>query len=377
MYCFKKAGKTYSNFCESLLVKMLLKILQFILLLPALCLFYLLVWPVEIDPVAWDAPIAPAMESSFAKNNFLKNVEILGLNDGIGPEDVAIDDNGNMYAGYDDGRIIKYDKTGNRIGVFVETFGRPLGMRFDLDGNLIIADAVRGLIKVDMQGTLTVLATESDGIPLKFTDDLDIANDGKIYFSDASTRYGIGEDRFDLMEHRPNGRLVVYDPETNKTTTLLDNLYFANGVAMSPDGTFVLFNETYMYRVQKYWIKGEKAGTSEIVIDNLPGFPDNISSNGKGIYWIALFTVRNLLVDNTADKPFIRKMIVRMPESMQPQPEPYGFVLGIDSDGNIIYNLQDPSQDAYSPITSVKEKNGILYFGSLTYPGFARIKAPK
>ena len=356
---------------------MLLKILQFILLLPAVCLFYLLVWPVEIDPVAWDAPIAPAMESSFAKNNFLKNVEILGLNDGIGPEDVAIDDNGNMYAGYDDGRIIKYDKTGNRIGVFVETFGRPLGMRFDLDGNLIIADAVRGLIKVDMQGTLTVLATESDGIPLKFTDDLDIANDGKIYFSDASTRYGIGEDRFDLMEHRPNGRLVVYDPETNKTTTLLDNLYFANGVAMSPDGTFVLFNETYMYRVQKYWIKGEKAGTSEIVIDNLPGFPDNISSNGKGIYWIALFTVRNLLVDNTADKPFIRKMIVRMPELMQPQPEPYGFVLGIDSDGNIIYNLQDPSQDAYSPITSVKEKNGILYFGSLTYPGFARIKAPK
>ena len=68
---------------------MLLKILQFILLLPAVCLFYLLVWPVEIDPVAWDAPIAPAMESSFAKNNFLKNVEILGLNDGIGPEDIG------------------------------------------------------------------------------------------------------------------------------------------------------------------------------------------------------------------------------------------------------------------------------------------------
>jgi len=93
----------------------MLKILQFILLFPALCLFYLLVWPVEIDPVAWDAPIPPAMEGNFAKNNFLKDIEILGLNDGIGPEDVAIDDSGNMYAGYDDGRIIKYDKTGNRM----------------------------------------------------------------------------------------------------------------------------------------------------------------------------------------------------------------------------------------------------------------------
>ena len=189
----------------------MIKILQFILLLPVLCLFYLLVWPVEIDPIAWDSPIPPAMEGSFAKNDFLKDVEILGLNDGIGPEDVAIDNSGNMYAGYDDGRIIKYDQAGNRMGVFVETNGRPLGMRFDLDGNLIVADAIRGLIKVDMQGTLTVLSTESDdGIPLGFTEDLDIANDGKIYFSDASTRYGIGEDRLDLMEHRPNGRLVVY-----------------------------------------------------------------------------------------------------------------------------------------------------------------------
>ena len=355
----------------------MLKILRFILLFPALCLFYLLVWPVEIDPVAWDAPVPPAMEGTFAKNNFLKDVEILGLNDGIGPEDVAIDDSGNMYAGYDDGRIIKYDKTGNRIGVFVETNGRPLGMRFDLDGNLIIADAIRGLIKVDMQGTLSILSTESDGIPLGFTDDLDIASDGKIYFSDASNKFNYGEDRFDLMEHRPHGRLLVYDPETNTTTTLLDSLYFANGVAIGSDGTFVLFNETYMYRVQKYWIKGEKAGTSEIVIDNLPGFPDNISSNGKGIYWIALFTVRNLAVDSTADKPFLRKMIVRMPESMQPQPEPYGFALGIDGDGNVIYNLQDSSHDAYSPITSIKEKNKVLYFGSLTYPGFARINAPE
>ena len=356
----------------------MLKILRFILLFPALCLFYLLVWPVEIDPVAWDSPIPPAMEGSFAKNNFLKDVEILGLNDGIGPEDVAIDDSGNMYAGYDDGRIIKYDKTGNRIGVFVETNGRPLGMRFDLEGNLIVADAIRGLIKIDMQVSLTILSTESDdGIPLGFTDDLDIANDGKIYFSDASDKFSYGKDRFDLMEHRPHGRLLVYNPETKTTTTLLDNLYFANGVAIGSDGTFVLFNETYMYRVQKYWIKGEKAGTSEIVIDNLPGFPDNISSNGKGIYWIALFTIRNLAVDSTADKPFFRKMIVRMPESMQPQPEPYGFVLGIDRDGNVIYNLQDSSHDAYSPITSVKEKNEVLYFGSLTYPGFARINAPE
>ena len=78
----------------------------------------------------------------------------------------------------------------------------------------------------------------------RMTDDLDIATDGKIYFSDASDKFGYGEDQIEVMEHTPNGRLLVYDPETKLTTTLLDNLYFANGVAVSPDDSFVLFNET-------------------------------------------------------------------------------------------------------------------------------------
>ena len=179
------------------------------------------------------------------------------------------------------------------------------------------------------------------------------------------------------MEHTPNGRLLVYDPETELTTTLLDNLYFANGVAISPDDSFVLFNETFMYRIQKYWLKGEKAGTSEIVIENLPGFPDNISSNGKGIYWVALFTVRNDFIDQTSDKPFLRKLALRLPEFLQPQPEPYAFALGIDKNGNILHNLQYGGNDAYSPITSVKQYGDELYFGSLTHKGWGKIESPK
>ena len=252
-------------------------------------------------------------------------------------------------------------------------------MAFDFDNNLIVADAIQGLISINKEGVATTLTikSDSDNILLGFTDDLDIATDGKIYFSDASDKFGYGEDRIGLMEHTPNGRLLVYDPETKTTTTLLDNLYFANGVAVSPDDSFVLFNETFMYRVQKYWLKGEKAGTSEIIIENLPGFPDNISSNGKGVYWVALFTVRNDFIDKTADKPFLRKMALRLPESLQPQPAPYAFALGIDGNGNVLHNLQYGANDAYSPITSVKQYGDELYFGSLTHKGWGKIKAPE
>ena len=114
-----------------------------------------------------------------------------------------------------------------------------------------------------------------------------------------------------------------------------------------------------------------------MIMENLPGFPDGISSNGKGIYWIALPAKRKEIIDNLAGKPFIRKVVLRLPESIQPSPDRHGFVLGIDGDGQVIHNLQDPSPESFSPITSVEEKNGILYLGSLTYPGFARISAPE
>ena len=114
-----------------------------------LLLAYLLFWPVDAEPVAWTPPTAPEMNDQFEPNDYFQDVEILGLNDGIGPEDIAIDGAGNMYAGYDDGRIIKYDTHGNEVSVFVNTRGRPLGMDFDKKGNLIIADAEKGLLSAD------------------------------------------------------------------------------------------------------------------------------------------------------------------------------------------------------------------------------------
>jgi len=343
----------------------------------SLLLAYLLFWPVNADPAIWRPEKGPEMIGEFAPNDYLADAEILGLNDGIGPEDVAIDESGNMYAGYEDGRIIKYDVYGKTQGVFVDTEGRPLGLAFDANSNLIIADANKGLLSVDPDGNLTVLTTEAHGIPFAFTDDVDIAPDGKIYFSDASSKYGIHEYRADLMEHRPWGRLIMHDPKSGLTGTLMGGLYFANGVAVSPEGDFVLVNETSTYRVKKVWIKGEKAGQSETIIDNLPGFPDGISSNGKGLYWIAMPALRKDIIDNLAGRPFLRKMVLRMPEAAQPAPDRHGFILGIDGDGNVVHNLQHPDPDSFSPITSVEEKDGVLYLGSLTYHGFARISAPE
>lgn len=340
------------------------KILLVLAVLTGLAACYLLAWPTPIDPLAYQPPPGPALTGVLAPNTALRAAQHIGAGQLQGPEDTAVDAQGRIYGGTHDGRILRVTPDG-RVAVFAETGGRPLGMAFDAQGNLIVADAWKGLLSIDPAGQVTVLATEADGVPFAFTDDLDIASDGAIYFTDASSRYNQPDYLFDLLEARPHGRLLKYDPATRQVTTLLDGLYFANGVALSQAEDFVLVNETYRYRITRYWLKGEKAGRSDVFIDNLPGFPDNISATRDGRFWLALFTVRNPQMDAMHPRPLVKKIVSRLPRTFWPQPAPYGFVAELDEQGRILRTLQDPGGEHLSTVTSVKEIGGKLYLGSL------------
>src|SRR5690606_13628227 len=211
----------------------------------------------------------------FAPNAALHAADLIGVG-APGPEDVAIDADGAMYAGLRDGRIVRISPDGATIETFADTGGRPPGLDFDRQGRLIVGDADRGLLRIDRTGAVEVLATEHAGIPFGFTNDVDVASDGTIYFSDASSRWSIRHVTEDIVEHRPSGRLLAWDPATGNVRLLLDRLAFANGVALSPEEDFVLVVETASYRVRRLWLTGEQAGRVDTFIENLPGFPDGI-----------------------------------------------------------------------------------------------------
>lgn len=354
------------------MIKRIVLIVVCVILFVAL---YLFAWPVELAPVAWDAPEAPELTGVYAVNNALAAAERLLEGIASGPEDVAIDSEGRIYGGMIDGRIVRADADGGNDEVFADTGGRPLGLHFDEHGNLIVADAVKGLLSVSPDGEISVLSTEAEGLPFGFADDLDIARDGTIYFSDASHKFGIENVTDDIIEHGGNGRLIAYDPQSKTSRVLLDGLNFANGVAVSPDQKFLLLNETGSYRVLRYWLEGPDAGTSEVFIENLPGFPDGISSNGEGTFWLALYSPRLPIIDSLDQRPFLRKMIVRLPAFMQPAPIMYGFVLGLNGEGEVIHNLQDPA-GGFAPVTSIEQSGDMLYLGSLTDSAVGRIAAP-
>lgn len=350
----------------------MLRLLTLLLFVLAGCAAYLLFLPVPIEPVAWTPP--PLNLAPYPPNERLKPAGRLAVGVGKGPEGLALDAAGMLYAGYDDGRVLRFDADGGNPTELANTKGRPLGLAVAPNGDVYVADAERGLMRIGADRVPTVLAVEADGVPFKFVDDVDVTADGStLYFSDASSRYGLHEVMADVFEHRPNGRVLEYDIASGQTRVLMRDLHFANGVTMGPGDEYLLVNDMNKYRVLRHWLRGDKAGTTDVFIDNLPGFPDNINFNGRDRFWLALYTPRIEALDQLLPNPQLRKILFRLPQALQPAPVMHGWVLGLDLDGKVVADLQYVGEDAYAPITSAVQSGDTLYLGSLLAPAIGRL----
>ncbi len=268
-------------------------------------LAYLAAWPSGIDPVAWDPPVAAPAPA----NDRLGAIErIAGTGGLVGPEYVEIDAAGELIAGYLGGELMRFAPDGGNARLIADTGGRPLGVRALRDGTLIVADAARGLLRVAPDGAIETLADQHAGLRFGLTDDVAVSADERMaYFTDASSKAGLGDTLRDVLEHGANGRLLQIDLATRATTLLLDGLHFANGVVLDPDGQSLLVCETTSYRIVRVFVAGARAGTHAVFAENLPGFPDNLTWNGRDRYWVALFNPRNALLDRLGPHPFLRE----------------------------------------------------------------------
>ncbi|RUO63628.1 SMP-30/gluconolactonase/LRE family protein [Pseudidiomarina insulisalsae] len=345
------------------------------IVLVLLVIGYLLFWPVAIEPRAWNAPRDQGFVGAYATNAGLQQIETVAVPDSLGPEDIALDADGRPVFGLVSGDIVRQEHSGE-FTVLTTTGGRPLGLEFDHQGSLWIADAYQGLMRWTESDGLELLVTQVDGRAVRYADDVDVAADGTVYFSDASSRfaadtYGTYQaSLLDIMEHAGNGRLLAYVPETGQTYTVLGGLHFANGVAVSHDERWVLVAETGSYRILRVGIGTDNNGQVETLFENLPGFPDNINDAPDGKFWVGLVSPRSAALDALSNYPFARKIVQRLPAFMRPQAQRYSHLIAIDSNGNVLQSLQDPN-GGFAHVTGAAEGGGRLYISSLHEPAFA------
>lgn len=319
----------------------------------------------KIEPQVWRAPAA-----SKASPDPLPPLTVVPVN-GVGPEDVLVD-KGHVFTGVDDGRILRLTPDGRRLDLIAETGGRPLGLEWYPDGRLLVCDAKRGLLLVSRQtGDIEVLVPR--GPDLRVCNNAAVAKDGTVYFTDSTSRFDLEYWKADLLEHSGTGRLLRWSPD-GSVDVLLSGLYFANGVALAPDESYVVVASTGSYRLDKIDLP---SGERTTLAESLPGIPDNIATGSDGLIWIAMASARVPALDLALRlPPVIRKAVWLLPEPLQVKDKRVVWVRAVDgADGRVVHDYRGVLPD-YHLVTGVREDGGVVYMGSLEERAVAYFSLP-
>ncbi len=323
-----------------------------------------------LHPATRRVPRAPQMP---AASQPFPAAELIPL-PGSAPEDVVIDPQGRLLVGMAGGVIGRYDPSSRSARVVATTGGRPAGLEALPDGRVLVCDTRRGLLRGDPEnGDVETLVRSIRGVPLRFCSNAVAQRDGTIWFTESTNSFDVETYRGAFLEHRPSGRLFRRD--VNGTVeTVLDGLYFANGVSLTPDESALLFVETANYSLSRLWLSGPRQGHHEEVLDNLPGFPDNMSTFVAGRAWVAMTNPRSTLVDRLGRTPgFLRQLLWRLPDAWLPELTPITWVVAIDPEGQVVADIHDQRAD-FRMATGAAEHAGSLYLASPTTDRLLRLE---
>ncbi len=342
---------------------------------------YLCFWPVPAEPRSWSAPTPPGYVGAYASNTRLTGLQTIEIGNEFGPEHIAIGPDGKLYAAMTSGSLLRMAPDGRGREVFANTGGRVLGFDFDAEGRMIAADAMKGLLTISPDARVALLTDRvSTSDPIRYANSIVVAPDGLIFFTDASGRFAPREwggtlqaSVLDILEQAATGRVLSYDPATMSTRVVAHGFSFANGIALSSDGRSLFVSETGRYRIWTIDSRARdidvQAGSPQarVLIDNLPGYPDNLMRGRDGRIWVGLFRPRNPAADGLSQRPFIRKVLLRLPPSFLPVGDPYGHVFAFDESGRVTEDWQDPG-GVYPETTGATETADRIYIHSLGAP---------
>lgn len=291
---------------------------------------------------------------------------------GVGTEDVLVGDDGLVYTGTVEGVIHELDPVTGEVRPVGRTRGRPLGLEWLPDGRILVCDAQLGLLALDRKtGDLETLVDRIAGRRMVFTNNAAVAADGTIYFSDSSRQFGLDRWRAEVIEDTHTGRLIRRDQD-GTVSVLVEGLRFASGVALAADESYVAVAELNARAIHRRWLEGPRRNRLQPLVEDLPGYPDNIARGTDGLIWVSLVSPTNPLVEQLHDRAprVLRRLASRVPDNVQPAPRRTARVLAFDDDGGLVHDRQ-LAADEFHGVTGVREHQGTVWLGSLMEPSVA------
>jgi sugar lactone lactonase YvrE len=255
------------------------------------------------------------------------------------------------------------------------------GLAIHPDGRILVCVAGRGLAAIDPAKPAPRWLETTEGFALAGLTSVAAAPDGRIFAVEGSMGRPPSEWRYDLMEKRHNGRLIVCGAGLDDSRTLLKDLHYPYGISVAPDHGQIWFNEAWAHRVSRMSLSGNGMAQPEIVLRNLPGYPARLKPDGRGGFYLGLFARRTHLIEFVLKEDDFRvEMLATMPQDywiapayaggsdcLEPMqiggvkalgiqkpwapPRSYGLLAHLNGDGEIIDSMHSRAGGRFHGIT--------------------------
>ena len=334
----------------------------------------------------------PPLDGPMRPNTLLEELPRLAGGDVGEPTDVLPQADGSVLVS-SGSRVLRLGVGDGNVSVLAELDGPVTALTVGPSGEVLAGVAGVGVVRMEPSGRAEPVVTDAGGRPLACPTALSVhPGEGVIYVADGSLSSTPERWMWDLMDGSPTGRLVAFDPKTSVTTVLLEGLAWPAGVAVSPDGSELLFSTAWDHAVRRFDLTG--TANVSVVQQGLPGYPGKVAPARGGGYWLSVFALRTQLVElvlmedeyrsemmrtidpdywirpalRSLDSPLeplqggaIKKLGVKKPWA---PPRSYGMVLRLDGDGEILASLQSPADGTRHGISSVRQQGDIVYIAA-------------
>ncbi|MCW3476653.1 SMP-30/gluconolactonase/LRE family protein [Limobrevibacterium gyesilva] len=199
-----------------------------------------------------------------------------------------------LWSDIPNNRMMRWLEEDGHVSVFRTPSNYSNGNTRDRQGRLLTCEHdARRVTRTEPDGTITVLMDSFNGKKLNAPNDIVVAADGAVWFTDPG--YGIfGDYEGHKAELELPAQVYRLDPATGKATVVADSFDKPNGIAFSPDEKKLYIIDSGITHggrsnMRVFDVNGDKLANDKIFAENFaPGFTDGVRTDTDGNVWCSM-----------------------------------------------------------------------------------------